>query len=255
VTTSGTGYATAEATGGTGDTHAGVATANASVTGASSGDAIAYSSTSMTGGSVGASAYAPVGGDASASTVASIGSGTPELIPISAGEAISDATLTPGASTIAVGGMSIGYGGSGEPLEYETAAGLSFTTTSPETLYLTLVSNTSTGDGFDTLVFDIDSSVGDYAYTFTTLAAAEAFFTANPLDLGNAGTGSQYVDIYEYLYASESDPPGFSYDYALAETPYVKVIPEPSTWAMMLIGFAGLGFLGYRKTAKARAAA
>jgi PEP-CTERM motif-containing protein len=26
-----------------------------------------------------------------------------------------------------------------------------------------------------------------------------------------------------------------------------SVIPEPSTWAMMLLGFAGLGFLGYRK--------
>jgi hypothetical protein len=24
-------------------------------------------------------------------------------------------------------------------------------------------------------------------------------------------------------------------------------IPEPSTWAMMLTGFAGLGFVGYRK--------
>ena len=23
------------------------------------------------------------------------------------------------------------------------------------------------------------------------------------------------------------------------------VVPEPSTWAMMLIGFAGLGYLGY----------
>jgi hypothetical protein len=25
------------------------------------------------------------------------------------------------------------------------------------------------------------------------------------------------------------------------------VVPEPSTWAMMLIGFAGLGFAGYRR--------
>jgi hypothetical protein len=24
--------------------------------------------------------------------------------------------------------------------------------------------------------------------------------------------------------------------------------PEPSTWAMMLVGFAGLGFAGYRKS-------
>ncbi|HEX9169070.1 MAG TPA: PEPxxWA-CTERM sorting domain-containing protein, partial [Roseiarcus sp.] len=32
-------------------------------------------------------------------------------------------------------------------------------------------------------------------------------------------------------------------------------VPEPSTWAMMLLGFAGLGFLGYRRTVKARVAA
>jgi hypothetical protein len=32
------------------------------------------------------------------------------------------------------------------------------------------------------------------------------------------------------------------------------VIPEPSTWAMMIIGFVGLGFVGYRKTKSARTA-
>jgi hypothetical protein len=31
--------------------------------------------------------------------------------------------------------------------------------------------------------------------------------------------------------------------------------PEPSTWAMMLLGFAGLGFLGYRKAFKGTLAA
>jgi PEP-CTERM motif len=30
----------------------------------------------------------------------------------------------------------------------------------------------------------------------------------------------------------------------------VNAIPEPSTWAMMLLGFAGLGFAGYRAKAK-----
>jgi hypothetical protein len=25
-----------------------------------------------------------------------------------------------------------------------------------------------------------------------------------------------------------------------------RVVPEPSTWGMMLVGFAGLGFAGYR---------
>jgi hypothetical protein len=38
-------------------------------------------------------------------------------------------------------------------------------------------------------------------------------------------------------------------------TPIPTPVPEPSTWAMMVLGFAGLGFLGYRQTAKARAAA
>jgi hypothetical protein len=39
-------------------------------------------------------------------------------------------------------------------------------------------------------------------------------------------------------------------------TPIIPgVVPEPSTWAMMVLGFAGLGFLGYRRTAKARLAA
>jgi PEP-CTERM motif len=32
-------------------------------------------------------------------------------------------------------------------------------------------------------------------------------------------------------------------------------VPEPSTWAMLLMGFAGIGFLGYRQTLKACAAA
>jgi hypothetical protein len=31
-------------------------------------------------------------------------------------------------------------------------------------------------------------------------------------------------------------------------------VPEPSTWAMVLLGFAGVGFAGYRQTRKARVA-
>jgi hypothetical protein len=31
-------------------------------------------------------------------------------------------------------------------------------------------------------------------------------------------------------------------------------VPEPSTWAMMILGFAGLGFAGYRRGAKVRPA-
>jgi PEP-CTERM motif len=31
----------------------------------------------------------------------------------------------------------------------------------------------------------------------------------------------------------------------------VPTIPEPSTWAMMLLGFAGLGYAGFRKARSA----
>ncbi len=29
-----------------------------------------------------------------------------------------------------------------------------------------------------------------------------------------------------------------------------SAVPEPSTWAMMIFGFAGLGFIGYRQARK-----
>lgn len=31
---------------------------------------------------------------------------------------------------------------------------------------------------------------------------------------------------------------------------FAQSVPEPSTWAIMLLGFAGLGFVGYRRTCK-----
>jgi light-regulated signal transduction histidine kinase (bacteriophytochrome) len=33
----------------------------------------------------------------------------------------------------------------------------------------------------------------------------------------------------------------------------VSAVPEPSTWAMMILGFAGLGFMAYRREKNSRA--
>ena len=44
------------------------------------------------------------------------------------------------------------------------------------------------------------------------------------------------------------DEPGYS-DYTIEGVPAgpaATATPEPATWAMMLIGFAGIGFVGYR---------
>jgi hypothetical protein len=35
---------------------------------------------------------------------------------------------------------------------------------------------------------------------------------------------------------------------SLTDSPAVQAVPEPSTWAMMVLGFAGVGLLSYRRT-------
>ena len=52
----------------------------------------------------------------------------------------------------------------------------------------------------------------------------------------------------QYSVWIEDDKPS-SYDFS-----FQIAVPEPSTWAMMLVGFAGLGFAGYRRVKAGHAA-
>ena len=47
------------------------------------------------------------------------------------------------------------------------------------------------------------------------------------------------------------NPTGLNVDFL---TSNVSAVPEPATWLMMILGFAGVGFLGYRRRTKAVAA-
>jgi PEP-CTERM motif-containing protein len=51
-------------------------------------------------------------------------------------------------------------------------------------------------------------------------------------DLNNSGINSSQVNGYEQ---------------ALEFVPQVAAVPEPSTWAMMILGFCGIGFMTYRR--------
>jgi hypothetical protein len=68
---------------------------------------------------------------------------------------------------------------------------------------------------------------------------------------GNSQTGP-----FEYvLNDSGRNPVGYAG--VLGSTPIefsVAAIPEPSTWAMLLLGFAGIGFVGYRRSRKSAVA-
>jgi hypothetical protein len=45
-----------------------------------------------------------------------------------------------------------------------------------------------------------------------------------------------------------------TYDFTSATMHISRPVPELSTWAMMLLGFAGLGYAGYRRAKGLRAA-
>jgi PEP-CTERM motif len=36
---------------------------------------------------------------------------------------------------------------------------------------------------------------------------------------------------------------------------HVNAVPEPSTWALMILGFAGVGFMAYRRSSQTAALA
>lgn len=61
------------------------------------------------------------------------------------------------------------------------------------------------------------------------------------------GTGSDVITISAITNPSEWYVDNVSFS---GPSPVVASVPEPSTWAMLLIGFAGLGFAGYRRATK-----
>jgi hypothetical protein len=84
-------------------------------------------------------------------------------------------------------------------------------------------------------VFRVIESTNSYAQTCPNCAQP------------NSGMASAYVDPYFYI---SSEPDNYS-EYHIVTS--LKIgntlpIPEPSKWAMMLLGFAGLGFASCRRT-------
>jgi PEP-CTERM motif len=252
----GYGQATASATGGYGS---GSETANAvaSVVNATSGYAQATSKSQGPDGSVTTSAYAPVGGPASATTEANINSAL-SAVPLFSGEAVSVAELTPGGTNFGLGGFGAESDGSNNLLTYTGSTDFTFLTSTTEDIFLNLTSGAGTlpaGDTFSLIFgYDINGSGWVYSPTFTTLAAADAYFNGMAIDLGTVGAGTQDLDL-SYQLTAMGDPPSYAVTYDISGTGVTPTVPEPSTWAMMVIGFAGLGYVGWRRANRAKASA
>jgi phospholipase/lecithinase/hemolysin len=61
--------------------------------------------------------------------------------------------------------------------------------------------------------------------------------------------GGTLAEQNEFLFWDDAHPTAAAH-LLTADLAQALVAPEPSTWAMMLLGFAGLGFVGYRAARK-----
>jgi hypothetical protein len=90
----------------------------------------------------------------------------------------------------------------------------------------------------------LNNFVFSNATTNAELAASSYFYIIQPWNNGpgntiaaqfaNGGSPNSYIDLYNGQYV----PSNWS---------LTAAVPEPSTWAMMLLGFAGVGFMAYRR--------
>jgi len=92
----------------------------------------------------------------------------------------------------------------------------------------------------------------------TTLTLTSAVFTETPNGIGGfnldiTGTGTATLTgfsptsgTFELTTQSSSREGTFTFSSTTVVTP----VPEPSTWAMMILGFIGVGFMAYRRKGK-----
>jgi hypothetical protein len=200
------------------------------VVGGSGGSASASANAHNRNGKVLTTATALGAGEASALADAAVGRGSESLIAIGAGQAVSNAVLTPGGPDLGVGAMSAGYGGSSQALQYEATAIFDFTTTANETLGLNLLTDNFSGAGFDSLEFKVIVDGKAHVYKRSRLAGAESFFAADTLDLGTLAAGRQTIKLEYFLdYNSGTSAKlgaGFGFTYDLATAP---VAATPAT--------------------------
>jgi hypothetical protein len=114
-----------------------------------------------------------------------------------------------------------------------------------------ILSITGSVNGFDILAPTTGASYGNYFTTGPSFldGTGVSFFTAgsngqNKVTFFNQSSNGQYrVNTFS---------PGSS-EYVMASSAMVAGVPEPSTWAMMILGFLALGFMAYRRKPHATA--
>ena len=96
---------------------------------------------------------------------------------------------------------------------------------------------------------NILANAASYGLTNTT----DRCFTDTPLSAATSSAcGPDAENIGSFVYWDDIHPT--EKVQALWAAGFTSAVPEPSTWAMLLVGFGSLGFAGYRRGARALAA-
>jgi hypothetical protein len=123
-------------------------------------------------------------------------------------------------------------------------------TTGNPSLNFTSVSTVFYGDGYDIVI--APSTTG--GYWLTTEYAVWCFYCgegpATDLIYGVSATLSSGAEPTIYFGCGGvcgTSGPVVETGLNVASSSITAGVPEPSTWAMLLLGFAGIGFIGYRR--------
>ena len=101
-------------------------------------------------------------------------------------------------------------------------------------------------------------SVTAIAFDFGEFYGSPSLLT---IALGNGDTLAATGNSNSYAFFGATSDTAFSSFTLTADVSYpgidnfafgntVSAVPEPSTWAMMILGFAGIGFMAYRRKSK-----
>ena len=138
---------------------------------------------------------------------------------------------------------------------------LSLTTISVTDTTITIVNNFA--GPFCPLAGCTPGDFGGYVFTFTNLAkditGVTASFTGGfgpvPIDPGLKKGFVSTGNTITVNALGDNLAVGDTLTLNVSFTPIQPTVPEPSTWAMMMLGFAGLGFAAYRRAIPLRSGA
>lgn len=136
----------------------------------------------------------------------------------------------------------VGYGSTG-------AVSQTFTTTPGQQYRLSFAYSDNPGSGFD----------AQSAAQAAVLVLGAGSLLSTTIAHDNAVGGNLNWSLYSGTFVANSETTTLNFNTLfgqnnggiLLDAVAVTAVPEPATWGMMILGFAGIGFLAYRRSRKA----